>query len=79
MKLPIRRTVISRRVREKLQRRGIEPYHVNEAISEANSVRRAKYGAYAITGQDESGRRLLVVFYLRRGVAYVATSRQVTD
>ena len=77
MKPRIERTFLSRRIREKLQRRGIEPSHVNQAIRGREVFRRARYGAYVVIGRDESGRRLLVVFHLRGAIAHVATARQV--
>ena len=78
MKPRIERTFLSRRIREKLRSRGIEPYHINQAIRNREVFRRARYGAYAAIGRDESGRRLLVVFHLRGATAHVATARQVT-
>lgn len=77
MRPRIERTALSRRVRDKLRRRDIEPAHVNQAIRQRESLRRAKYGAYAVVGRDESGRRLLVVFHLHGAVAHVATARQM--
>jgi len=69
---------MSRRIREKLRRRGIERYHVNQVIRTRESLRRTKYGAYAVVGRDEMGRRLLVIFHLRGTTAHIATARQVT-
>jgi hypothetical protein len=78
MTLRIERTFISRRVAEKLRRRGIERHHVNEAVMDALHVHKEKHGAYGLLGRDESGRKLLVIFHLRGPVAYIATARQVT-
>lgn|GEM_PF-3840168 len=78
MKPRIERTFISRRIREKLRRRGIEPYHVNQGIRNREMFRRARYGAHLVVGRDETGRLLLVVFHLRGTTAHIATARQVT-
>jgi hypothetical protein len=78
MRPKIVRSSISRRVREKLHRRGIERHHVNQAIRAREFLRRARHGAYLVGGRDETGRKLLVVFHLRGEVAHIATARQVT-
>ena len=78
MRPRIERTALTRRIREKLRRRGIEPYHVNQAIRHREVFRRAKYGAYLVVGRDETGRRLLVVFHIRGRTAHIATARQMT-
>jgi hypothetical protein len=52
---------------------------VNEALRSIESLRRAKFGAYAVIGRDAMGRPLLVIFRLRRRVARVATARVVTS
>jgi uncharacterized DUF497 family protein len=77
MRPQIERTFISRRVREKLRKRGIEAYHVNQAIRTRETLRRARYGAYLAVGRDETDRRLLVVFHLRGNIAHIATARRV--
>jgi len=77
MRPRIQRTFISRRIREKLLRRGIEASHVNQAIRNRELLRRAKHGAYGLIGRDETGRRLLVIFHLRGETAHIATARRV--
>lgn len=68
---------MSRRIREKLARRKIEPRHLDQAFRNlVVQPRRAKYGAYLIQGRDVGGRILLVVFHLRGAVAYIATARE---
>ena len=63
-----------------IARHGVEKEEVEEVIARFHGVRKVWKGRYAIRGQTDSGRYLMIILdALGEGRAYVVTAREMTE